>query len=67
MPKQVKKQIQNPTLKWAFMLMKGITEVKVKMGSNVQVQIANMDMIKENIITLIGTILFVRRHLRKVG
>jgi hypothetical protein len=35
--------------------MKGITEVKVKMGSNVQVQIANIDMFKEKIITLMGT------------
>ncbi len=53
-PDQVKKQTQNPTLKWTFMLMKGITEVKVRIDSNVQMQIANMDMIKEKIIKAIG-------------
>jgi len=53
-PDQVKKQTQKPTLKWAFMLMKGITEVKVTMESNVQMQIANMDMIKEKIIKAMG-------------
>ena len=53
-PDQIKKQTQNPTLKWAFMLMKGITEVKVRMDSNVQMQIANMDMIKEKIIRVMG-------------
>jgi len=35
-------------------LMKGITEVKVRMDSNVQMQIANMDMIKEKIIKVMG-------------
>jgi len=53
-PDKVKKQTQNPTLKWVFMLMKGITEVKVRMDSNVQMQIANMDMIKEKIIRVMG-------------
>jgi len=34
--------------------MKGITEVKVRMDSNVQMQIANMDMVKEKIIRVTG-------------
>jgi transposase len=51
---QVKKQTQKPTLKWAFMLMRGITEVKIEIDSKVVTQIANMDEIKDKIIRLMG-------------
>jgi transposase len=53
-PDQLKKQTQKPTLKWAFRLMKGITEVKIEMGSKVVTQIANMDEVKDKIIRLMG-------------
>jgi transposase len=53
-PDQLKKQTQKPTLKWAFRLMKGITEVKIGMGSKVVTQIANMDEVKDKIIRLMG-------------
>ncbi|MDY9925576.1 IS1634 family transposase [Methanosarcina sp.] len=53
-PDQVKKQTQKPTLKWAFMLMREITEVKMKVDSKVVTQIANMDEVKGKIIRLMG-------------
>ena len=53
-PDQVKKQTQKPTLKWAFMLMREITEVKVEMESKVETQIANLDEVKSKIIRLMG-------------
>jgi transposase len=51
---QVKKQTQKPTLKWAFILMRGITEVKIEIDSKVVTQIANMDEVKDKIIRLMG-------------
>jgi transposase len=54
MPNQVKKQTQNPTLKWVFMLMRGITEVVVKTKSKTKIQISNLDEIKEKLIRLMG-------------
>ncbi len=53
-PNQVKKQTQKPTLKWAFMLMREITEVKMEVDSKVVTQIANMDEVKGKIIRLMG-------------
>ena len=53
-PNQVKKQTQKPTLKWAFMLMREITEVKMEVGSKVVTQIANMDRVKGKIIMFMG-------------
>jgi transposase len=53
-PNQVKKQTQNPTLKWVFMLMRGITEVVVKTKSKTKIQISNLDEIKEKLIRLMG-------------
>jgi len=53
-PDQVKKQTQKPTLKWAFVLMREITEVKVKVDSKVITKIANMDEVKGKIIRLRG-------------
>jgi transposase len=53
-PNQVKKQTQKPTLKWTFMLMRGITEVKMEIESKVVTQIVNMDEVKSKIIRLMG-------------
>jgi hypothetical protein len=52
-PDQIKKQTQEPTLKWAFTLIREITEVKIEMESKVVTQIANMDEVKGKIIRLI--------------
>ena len=53
-PDQLKKQTQKPTLKWVFMLMREITEVKIEVDSKVVTKIANMDEVKEKIIRLMG-------------
>jgi transposase len=53
-PNQVKKQTQNPTLKWIFVLMRGITEVKIEVDSQVIIKIANLSEVKEKIIRLMG-------------
>lgn len=53
-PNQIKKQTQKPTLKWVFMLMRGITEVEVKTKSKTKIQVANLDEIKEKLIRLMG-------------
>ena len=38
-PNQIKKQTQKPTLKWVFILMRGITEVKMDVDSKVVTQL----------------------------
>ena len=53
-PDQLKKQTQKPTLKWVFKLMRGTTEVKIKVDSNVIITIANMNEVKDKIIRLMG-------------
>jgi hypothetical protein len=55
-PNQVKKQTQKPTLKWVFMLMREITEVKIEVDSKVITKIANLDEVKDKIIRLMGKI-----------
>jgi transposase len=53
-PDQLKKQTQKPTLKWVFMLMREITEVKIEVDSKVIIEIANMNEVKYKIIRLMG-------------
>jgi len=53
-PDQLKKQTQKPTLKWIFMLMREITEVKIEVNSKVIIEIANMNEVKHKIIRLMG-------------
>jgi transposase len=53
-PDQVKKQTQKPTLKWVFMLMREITEVKIEVDSKIVTKIANMNEVKDKIIKLMG-------------
>ena len=53
-PDQLKKQTQKPTLKWVFMLMREITEVKIEVDSKVIIKIANMNEVKDKIIRLMG-------------
>ena len=44
---QLKKQTKKPTLKWVFMLMREITEVKIEVDSKVIIEIANINEVKE--------------------
>jgi transposase len=53
-PDQLKKKTQKPTLKWVFMLMREITEVKIEVDSKVIIEIANMSEVKHKIIRLMG-------------
>ena len=53
-PDQLKKQTQKPTLKWIFLLMREITEVKIEVDSKVITKIANLDEVKDKIIRLMG-------------
>jgi transposase len=53
-PDQLKKQTQKPTLKWIFKLMRGATEVKIEVDSEVIIKIANMNEVKDKIIRLMG-------------
>ena len=53
-PDQVKKQTQKPTLKWVFMLMREITEVKIEVDSKIVTKIANINEVKDKIIKLVG-------------
>ena len=43
-------------MKWVFMLMRGITEVKIEEDSNTIIKIANVDEFKDKIIRLMGKI-----------
>ncbi len=54
LPNQLKKQVQNPTLRWVFQLMDGITEVIASTGKRSQSVISNIDAVAEKIIKLFG-------------
>ncbi len=54
LPNQLKKQIQNPTLRWIFQLMDGIAEVVTSTGKLQQAVISNIDDVAEKIINLFG-------------
>jgi len=41
------RQTQKPTLKWAFMLMREVAELKVEVDSKMETQIIDLDVIKE--------------------
>ena len=54
LPNQLKKQIQNPTLRWIFQLMDGIAEVSTSTGKQQQAVISNIDDVAEKIINFFG-------------
>ena len=56
LPNQVKKQVQNPTLKWIFLNMEGITVVNLagKINSFKSDFVANLNPIRKKIIALFG-------------
>ena len=39
---QVKKPVQNPTMRWVFFLFKGITEATIRLGGDYRGRLANM-------------------------
>ena len=56
LPNQVKKQIQNPTLKWLFLMMEGIAVVNIatKINSFKNSFVSNLTPIRKKIISLFG-------------
>ena len=54
LPNQLNKGVKNPTLRWVFCMMDGITVVYIKTKSGVQAQILNIDRLREKIIRLFG-------------
>lgn len=60
LPNQLKKEVKNPTLRWIFQLMDGISIVKVNLGSEVttdtqpQEVVTNLDRVQLKIIRLMG-------------
>ena len=55
-PNQLDKQIQNPTPRWIFQIMEGITVVKIydRISGIVDVVITNLDSLRCKIIQLLG-------------
>ncbi len=53
-PNQINKPINNPTLKWIFQLMSGITFVKVKLGDQVFQKITNVNDVHKTVLECIG-------------
>jgi Transposase len=53
-PNQVNKPVQNPTLKWIFTDFIGITEVKVDIHGEMEVQLTNLNENARKIITILG-------------
>lgn len=57
LPNQLKKQIQNPTMRWIFQLMEGIHMVYLKLKTTseiVQETVSNIDELRRKIILLFG-------------
>lgn len=56
LPNQVKKPIQNPTMRWIFRLMQGISRVRIfnSDGSLIKVIITNLSELKRKIIHFFG-------------
>jgi transposase len=54
LPNQLKKEVDNPTLRWVFTLMDGISVVTMRVGVIVQTALANLTELREKIIRLFG-------------
>jgi len=48
---QIKKRVQNPTMKWVFYMFQGVAEVHVKIKNNTLTDITNMT---EDLKTILG-------------
>jgi transposase len=51
---QVKKPIQNPTMRWVFFLFRGVTELTIRLGEAVERKVANMSDELWDILSLMG-------------
>ncbi len=51
---QVKKPIQNPTMRWVFFLFRGITELTIIIDGIVEKRVANMTDELQEILSLMG-------------
>ena len=54
LPNQLKKEVTNPTMRWVFKMMDGITVVTMMAGSVVQKVVADITELREKIIRLFG-------------
>jgi transposase len=54
LPNQLKKEVTNPTMRWVFKMMDGITVVTMIAGSVVQTVVADITELREKIIRLFG-------------
>lgn len=54
LPNQLKKEVTNPTMRWVFKMMDGITVVTMTVGNTVQIVVADITELKEKIIRLFG-------------
>jgi transposase len=54
LPNQLKKEVNNPTMRWVFKMMDGITVVTMTAGGVVQTVVANITKLREKIIRLFG-------------
>jgi len=51
---QVKKPVQNPTMRWVFFLFRGITEATIRLGGDSMRRLANMTEELRDILSLMG-------------
>ncbi|MBF0543018.1 MAG: IS1634 family transposase [Candidatus Riflebacteria bacterium] len=54
LPNQLKKAVTNPTLRWIFQMMDGITIITMKVGRSVQTLVSNITDLRAKIIHLFG-------------
>ena len=51
---QVKKPVQNPTMRWVFFLFRGVTEATIRLGGDSMRKLANMTEELWDILSLMG-------------
>lgn len=51
---QVKKPVQNHTMRWVFFLFRGVTELTIRLGEAVERKVTNMSDELWDILSLIG-------------
>ena len=54
LPNQLKKEIQNPTLRWVFKLMDGISVVNMQVGKYAQTEVSNLGSLQRRIVEIFG-------------
>jgi len=56
LPNQLKKEVQNPTLRWVFQMMEGTTIVSYSVSGDTKSEVANMTPLKNRIVSHFGEI-----------